>query len=101
MSGGSYNYEYCKVEEEYCGSMYDAELDELMRDLVPVLRAVEWWQSGDTGEDSYRKKVASFKNKWLRDGECLPRLKRIIEEQFEECRRDCLKMVGISDEKED
>ena len=97
MSGGSYNYEYCKVEEEYCGCMYDAELDELMRDLVPVLKAVEWWKSGDTGEESYRKTVTSFKKKWLREGESLPRLKKIVDRKFEECKRECLKMMGLSD----
>lgn len=66
MSGGSYNYLYNTVEEEYAGRMLDPEMDALIEDLVPVLKAVEWYVSGDTGETAYRAKVQAFKEKWLR-----------------------------------
>lgn len=66
MSGGSYNYLYSSVEEEYAGRMLDPEMDALIEDLVPVLRAVEWYVSGDIGETAYRAKVQAFKEKWLR-----------------------------------
>lgn len=65
MSGGSYNYEYSTVDYTYVGHMHDAELNELMRDLVGVLHDLEWWQSGDIGEDSYRKTVKDFKDRWI------------------------------------
>ena len=48
MSGGSYNYMYCRVEEEYVDRMYDSQLNEMMKDLVKVLHDLEWWQSCDT-----------------------------------------------------
>lgn len=32
MSGGSHNYMYSRVEEEYGNRMYDKELDELIQD---------------------------------------------------------------------
>jgi len=95
MSGGSYNYEYCRVDDEYVGRMYDAELDELIKDLVPVLKAVEWWKSCDTCEETYRKEVLKFKNKWLSDGGRTERLGEIINGKVEELREELLKMIGV------
>lgn len=28
MSGGSYNYMYCRIQDEYVGRMYDSQLNE-------------------------------------------------------------------------
>lgn len=97
MSGGSYNYEYYRVEEEYVGSMYDAELDEMMKDLVEVLHDVEWWQSGDIGEDDYRKTVKAFKAKWFDSDRC-ERLKPIIERKINKVRKELIDMIGGDDE---
>jgi hypothetical protein len=66
MSGGEYDYIYSKVERECADRMYDAEMNALIKDLVTVLKAVEWWQSGDTSEADYREEVAKFKKKWLK-----------------------------------
>ena len=95
MSGGSYNYRYCDVEEEYVGHMFDAELDELIKDLVPVLKAVEWWQSCDTSESDYRKAVRKFKRKWLSDDVRTERLGEIINGKVEALREELLKMIGV------
>lgn len=95
MSGGSYDYMYSRVDDEYVGRMYDAELDELIKDIVPVLRAVEWWQSGDTCEDTYRKAVLKFKKKWLSDDVRTERLGEIINSKVEALREELLKMVGV------
>lgn len=65
MSGGSYNYMYNRVEETYCGAMFDPVLDGMMADLVGLLHDLEWWKSSDTSEDDYRKTVAAFKAKWM------------------------------------
>lgn len=45
MSGGSYSYVYCRVEEECVNRMFDSQLNEMMKDLVKVLHDLEWWQS--------------------------------------------------------
>jgi hypothetical protein len=66
MSGGSYNYSYMTVEDQYSNRMHDVELNDLIKDLVPILKAVEWWQSGDHGEEYYRKIVSEFKKKWFK-----------------------------------
>ena len=65
MSGGSFDYLCYGIEETYVGQMEDYELNEMMKDLCKVLHDLEWWQSGDYGEESYRKSVKNFKEKWF------------------------------------
>jgi len=85
MSGGSYDYTYAKIEQEYVGNMFDIELDELLEDLIKVLHDVEWWQSGDIDEERYRDTVEDFKNKWLGARDELIREK--LAEQIEEVKK--------------
>jgi hypothetical protein len=89
MSGGSFNYEYCKINDLYVGKMQDADLDEMMEDLCNVLHDLEWWQSCDYGEETYRNSAKAFKQKWLRGydwetDERIDRAKKYIKSQIEE-----------------
>lgn len=93
MSGGSYGYHYCTIDNEYVGAMYDAELDEMMRDLVVVLHDVEWWQSADIGEEDYRRTVKLFKDKWF-NGNRSERLKPIIDRKIEQLRAELMYLIG-------
>ena len=97
MSGGSYCYKYCEVDDYYVGAMYDAELDEMMKDLVEVLHDVEWWQSGDIDEDDYRKTVKEFKDKWF-NSDRSERLKPIIDRRINEVRTELINMIGGDEE---
>ena len=92
MSGGSFDYEYNRIEDLYVGEMQDADLDEMMKDLCDLLHDLEWWQSCDYSEEDYRKSAKAFKQKWLRGydwetDERIDRAKRhikeIIEKEFE------------------
>lgn len=65
MSGGAYDYKFEELKETYVGRMHDVEFDTLMKDLIPLLKALEWWQSGDTSQEDYRLAVKKFKDKWL------------------------------------
>jgi hypothetical protein len=65
MSGGHFDYLYWQVEETYVGQMEDYELDEMMKDLCDLLHDLEWWQSADYSEDTYRETVKKFKEKWF------------------------------------
>lgn len=65
MSGGSYNYICFTLENECEGQMRDLELNEMLKDFCKVLHDLEWWQSGDYGEDEYRETVKEFKEKWF------------------------------------
>ena len=97
MSGGSYSYKYCEVDDYYVGAMYDEELNEMMKDLVKVLHDVEWWQSCDIGEDSYRKTVKEFKDKWF-NSDRSERLKPIIDRRINEVRTELINMIGGDEE---
>jgi len=93
MSGGSLDYVCYKIEDELVGRMEDAELDDLMKDIVTLTHDLEWYLSNDTGEETYRASVNRFKNKWFKsDRET--RLKSYIDERIEKTRQDLLKMVG-------
>ena len=97
MSGGSYCYKFCEVDDYYVGAMYDEELNEMMKDLVKVLHDVEWWQSCDIGEDSYRKTVKEFKDKWF-NSDRSERLKPIIDRRINEVRTELINMIGGDEE---
>ena len=89
MSGGSYSYVYCKVENECVGRMFDRQLDEMMKDLVKVLHDLEWWQSSDTGEDTYRRAVTEFKKKWFNQRKI--DVQKQIESEFERTKDELMK----------
>ena len=93
MSGGSYSYKFCVVDDYYVGAMYDEELNEMMKDLVKVLHDVEWWQSCDIGEESYRKTVKEFKDKWF-NADRGERLKPIIDRRINEVRTELINLIG-------
>ena len=88
MSGGSFNYLYSIISGQLfdysisghygdidneeniriareVNPMHDKELSELLYDVTCLLHALEWYESSDIGEDSYKKYVNQFKAKWL------------------------------------
>ena len=93
MSGGSRNYVCFKIDDDLCGKMYDAELNDLMEDISKLAHDVEWYDSGDTGIEDYRKSVAEFKEKWFR-GNRQERLKGYIDKELEETRKRLYSLIG-------
>lgn len=90
MSGGALNYFYSRLEYDVCGKMEDDFMNEFMKDLVPVMKALEWWQSADWDEEVYREELEKLKDKYFREGstakekiindiknECIERIKAI------------------------
>jgi len=98
MSGGSYNYIYMQLSEECGGNMYDPEMDELIKDLCKVLHDLEWWQSGDSSESTYRTTLSAFKKKWLNSSERDKRLKGYIDEQMSLVKRQLYNLIGETTE---
>lgn len=66
MSGGSMDYICYTIQNYLEDQMEDPEMNDLIRDIVVVTKALEWWKSGDTEEDAYRTAVSSFKKKWFK-----------------------------------
>lgn len=88
MSGGSLNYlastmveslfDY-RVDRHYrkicdkdndriarkLNPMHDRELSELMADVICLLHGLEWFDSCDIGEETYKECVEKFKSKWM------------------------------------
>lgn len=93
MSGGSYSYIYSTLSMECENRMYDAEMNDLIKDLCEVLHALEWWQSGDYGEESYREELTKFKAKWFK-GDRQERLKGYIDEQIGIVRSQLYSLIG-------
>lgn len=86
MSGGSYDYTYQRVDEQYVGYMYDQELNEMMDDLVELLHDLEWWQSNDYSEEDYRETATKFKKKWFRRDKV--DIKAVIDGAFEKKKQE-------------
>jgi len=100
MSGGSYNYIYSKLSEECENRMYDAEMNDLIKDLCEVLHDLEWWQSYDSSEETYRLTLERFKAKWFK-GDREPRLKKYIDDQIGIVRSQLYSMIGEPQESEE
>lgn len=75
MSGGEMDYVCFKVQEQCFEKMCDDELNDMIPCLVDLLHALEWWKSGDTIEEDYRKAASDFKEKWFGKRDLLLRRK--------------------------
>lgn len=93
MSGGSYSYIFSRLSDECEGRMYDPEMNDLIKDLCNVLHDLEWWQSCDTSEETYRRTLAEFKKKWF-CAEREERLKGYIDEQIGLVKSQLYSLIG-------
>ena len=113
MSGGSHNYIYERLADalniptghygdikpdnnsmDYkwtirSNPMHDIELSLMMYDISCLLHSLEWYDSSDTGEETYMKDVKAFKDKWIgrsqevRTEECSSLIRNYTEELIE------------------
>lgn len=84
-------YEHAKESSE--DRMYDAEMDEMIKDLCKVLHDLEWWVSDDISEARYRQTVSWFKKKWF-EGDRQERLKGYIDSQIGIVRKELYQLIG-------
>lgn len=74
MSGG--HFDYWSLPDELSDAWQDHEVDELVQDLFRngefsvrgyggLLQSLDFYLSGDIGEEDYREAVSSFKAKWM------------------------------------
>lgn len=85
----SYRNISISVEYDLVGYMYDTELNQMMKDLVPVLEDLEKWQESDISEERYRETVTKFKRKWFKRRKC--DIEALVNEEFEKKKQELLK----------
>lgn len=101
MSGGHFNYQDSSLKSEmfgwgdkrYSDPMEDVELSQMVYELLDLLHDLDWYKSGDTGDENYLEAKAKFKNKWLRNKNYNDVIKDLIEEEFENKKQELLKMI--------
>lgn len=91
MSGGFYNYVCYKVREA-ADYTQDKEIRALINDLADLLHDEEWYMSGDTGREDYRKSLKEFKKKWLHQTDN-KKLKKYIMEALDQAKEEIDNMV--------
>jgi len=121
MSGGRFNYmdrticteifdEYADYDLEGLKDLKDArkrvrrknvfedvEISELIFDVFCLIHSYDWYASGDTGEDTYRKDVEYFKKKWF-GKTAKQRAERMTNDAIEEFTQRIKEAMGITDE---
>lgn len=121
MSGGRFNYmdrticteifdEYADYDLEGLKDLKDArkrvrrknvfedvEISELIFDVFCLIHSYDWYASGDTGEDDYRKDVDYFKRKWF-GKTARQRAEKVAVDAIEEFKEDIKKIFGVTDE---
>lgn len=118
MSGGRFNYmdrticteifdEYADYDLEGLKDLKDArkrvrrknvfedvEISELIFDVFCLIHSYDWYASGDTGEDTYRKDVEYFKRKWF-GKTAMQRAEKVTKDAIEEFAEDIRKIFGV------
>ena len=116
MSGGHFNYQNDRLCEEIYGyDMYpsygdrgfsqsakarrinplkDFIISELVFDVFCLLHSFDWYESGDTCEETYREDVMRFKDKWLAT-QPSARVKEIVDDEILRLREELYKSFNI------
>lgn len=80
--------------------MEDKQLSELVFDVLCLIYSADWYQSGDTSEDTYRKDVRYFKEKWLKPKQA-KLVKNEIDAAIEGARDDLYVSFGLKNREDE
>lgn len=75
----------------------DKLISELVWDVLCLLHSYDWYISADCSEKSYREDVAYFKDKWFGGRYKSSTVKKIINEDCENLRKELLQMFGVNE----
>lgn len=106
MSGGRFEYADSRLKSEIFGYFSekpsnvfeDREISELVWDVLELIHDFDWYASGDTCKETYLKKKAEFKKKWL-DNRGV-RVRRIIDDALAEVKAELYETYGINPEED-
>lgn len=104
MSGGRFEYADSRLKSEIFGYFSekpsnvfeDREISELVWDVLDLIHDYDWYASGDTCKETYLKKKAEFKKKWLSNRGV--RVRRIVDEALAEVKAELYETYGITPE---
>lgn len=88
--------------EYYILLMFEGNLGNkpMMNDLCELLHDLEWWQSCDYSEETYRESVKKFKKKWFKQTKI--DVQKQIESEFERTKNELFKEFDyLNDEREE
>lgn len=77
--------------------MEDKLISELVYDVFCLLHSYDWYRSGDCSEESYRKDVDFFKQKWFKTID-EDRIKELIGSELEEAKHNLETMFSYRKE---
>lgn len=77
--------------------MEDKLISELVYDVFCLLHSYDWYRSGDCCEESYRKDVDYFKQKWFKTID-EDRIKELISSELEEAKHNLETMFSYRKE---
>ena len=103
MSGGHFNYANDRLKDEIFGwsdtwhnVFEDREISELVWDVLKLIHTYDYYQSRDTGEESYLRAKDTFKRKWFSNRGV--RVRHIVDSSIEELREELYKTFGLKPE---
>lgn len=104
MSGGRFEYADSRLKSEIFGYFAekpgnvfeDREISELVWDVLELIHDFDWYASGDTCKETYLKKKAEFKKKWLSNRGV--RVRRIVDEALAAVKAELYETYGITPE---
>lgn len=100
MSGGHFEYLDSRLRgaifgwlDEPTNVFEDREISELVWDVLELIHDYDWYICGDTCRDTYLKKKANFKKKWLPTDEV--RVKRIVDEALQKTKQELYETFNV------
>lgn len=100
MSGGAFDYKDKSLKyeifgfDENCNNRFgDLEISELVFDVLDLIHDFDYYECGDTSEDTWLKQKKAFKEKWLWPEE-EERVRRIIDNSIDKVKEELYRTFG-------
>lgn len=72
----------------------DRIVSEFVFDTFCLIHSFDWYRSGDTDEETYKKDVKYFKDKWFKKHDC-ELSKRIVDDAVDDLKKELYEVLGI------